>query len=112
MPVLFAVKTSNQELIDERRRKREAVLAEQEVTLRPHLDLLNRLKALLPPDSPDILAIDALCVVVKMADVATAKRAAMVSNWKLKSRQAVRDRMAAAPAAARRRPPPQRDMLD
>ena len=99
MPVLFAVKTSNQELIDERRRKREAVLAEQEVTLRPHLDLLNRLKALLPANSPDILAIDALCIVVKMADVATAKRAAMVANWKLKSRQAVRDRMAAAAAA-------------
>jgi len=99
MPALFAVKTSNQELIDERRRKHEAVLAEQEVTLRPHLDLLNRLKALLPANSPDILAIDALCIVVKMADVATAKRAAMVANWKLKNRQAVRDRMAAAAAA-------------
>jgi hypothetical protein len=51
--------------------------------LRPHLELLIRLKSLLPADSPDLLAIDALYVQVEMTPVETAKRAARVARWQV-----------------------------
>jgi len=90
MPALVAApKTSKEESIARKRQILEATQAERLDVLGPHLDLLNRLKALLPAGSPDLRAIDALYIQVEMTPVGTAKRASKVAKWKIDSRATV-----------------------
>jgi len=70
MPALLASETSNQDSIEEKARKKKrddceqqkaelkAIRAKRLKVLRPHLELLERMKSLLPSDSPDRLAIN------------------------------------------------------
>ena len=99
MPAPLALKTSNQESIARKRQEFEATKAERLATLGPHLELLNRLKALLPPDSPDIRAIDALYIQVEMTPTETARAASRVARWQVHGKQSVLARMKSAAVA-------------
>ena len=85
MPALVAApKTSKEESIARKRQILEATQAEREDMLGPHLDLLIRLRAMLPPDSPDIIAIETLYTQVEMTPVETVKKAQAVAQWRLR----------------------------
>jgi hypothetical protein len=96
MPALLASETSNQDSTEEEacekeaRRRREAAKAELEATraerlevLRPHLELLERIKSLLPSDSPDRLAVDVLRYLVDITPVDRIQMAVLRAGWEI-----------------------------
>jgi len=85
MPALVAApKTSKEESIARKRQILEATQAERLDVLGPHLDLLIRLRAMLPPGSPDIIAIETLYTQVEMTAVETVKKARAVAQWRIR----------------------------
>ncbi len=97
MPALPASETSNQNSIEEEAReeeaprRREAAKAELEATraerlkvLGPHLELLERMKSLLPSDSPDRLAIDVLRYLVDITPVDRMQMAVLRAGWEIR----------------------------
>ena len=108
MPALLVPQISNDdELSPEEIQRRkiaraelEAARAERVEVLGPHLELLDRLKASLPADSPDCLAIDALAFLVKMTPVEQAKSSALRARWEVcKKPLVVANQLKAMPAA-------------
>jgi hypothetical protein len=106
MPVQLASKTSNQDSIDARRQKLEAARAkleaeraERDNVLGPHLELLERMKSLLPPDSPDHLAILGLFHLVNMTPVEQAKSSVLRTQWEIRRKPFVLAEMRAMSAA-------------
>ena len=86
MPALVAApKTSKEESIARKRQILEATQAERLDVLGPHLDLLIRLRAMLPPVSPDIIAIETLYTQVEMTPVETVKKARAVAQWRIRA---------------------------
>src|ERR1019366_8486948 len=98
MPAQLASKTSNQDSIDARRQKLEAARAERDNVLGPHLELLERMKSLLPPDSPDHLAILGLFHLVNMTPVEQAKSSVLRTQWEIRRKPFVLAEMRAMSA--------------
>jgi predicted transcriptional regulator len=105
MPVLSALKTSNQESIEETQKhaiakaKLEAARTERLEILGPHWELLERLKSLLPADSPDRRQLDVLYYLINITPVEQAKSAALRARWEIRRRPVVEAEMAATAAA-------------
>jgi hypothetical protein len=99
MPALPATKKLDDETIALRRQQHEKTKAERLEVLGPHFELLERMKALLPPNSPDLLAIDALGYLVEVTPVEQAKSAALRANWEIERKPSVVARLRAIDAA-------------
>jgi predicted transcriptional regulator len=105
MPVLLALKTSNQESIEETQRleiakaKLEAARTERLEILGPHWELLERLKSLLPADSPDRRQLEVLYYLINITPVEQAKSAALRARWEICRKPVVVAEMAATAAA-------------
>jgi len=105
MPILSALKTSNHESIEETQRhaiakaKLEAARTERLEILGPHWELLERLKSLLPADSPDRRQLDVLYYLINITPVEQAKSAALRARWEIRRRPVVEAEMAATAAA-------------
>jgi hypothetical protein len=111
MPALLASETSNQDSIEEKARKKKArrlraAKAELEATraarlevLRPHLELLERLKSLLPSDSPDRLEINVLRCLVDITPVDRMQMAVLRARWEIRRKPFVLAELRASTAA-------------
>ena len=111
MPALLASETSNQDSIEEKARKKkarrlraakaelEATRAERLEVLRPHLELLERMKSLLPSDSPDRLAIDVLRYLVDITPVDRMQMAVLRARWEIRRKPFVLAELRASTAA-------------
>ena len=111
MPALLASETSNQDSIEEKARKKKArrlraAKAELEATratrlkvLRPHLELLERMKSLLPSDSPDRLAINVLRYLVDITPVDRMQMAVLRARWEIRRKPFVLAELRASTAA-------------
>jgi hypothetical protein len=99
MPALPATTKLDDETIALRRQQHERIKAERLEVLGPHFELLERMKALLPPNSPDLLAIDALGYLVEVTPVEQAKSAALRANWEIERKPSIVARLRAIGAA-------------
>jgi len=99
MPASLASKALNEGSIARKRQEFEAMKAERLKALNPHLELLKRMRALLPPDSPDLLAIDVLYFLVEMTPIEQAKSAARRAQWEIHGKPLVLARMKLVGAA-------------
>jgi len=111
MPALLASETSNQDSIEEKARKKKArrlraAKAELKATrakrlkvLRPHLELLERMKSLLPSDSPDRLAINVLRHLVDITPVDRMQMAVLRARWEIRRKPFVLAELRASTAA-------------
>ena len=111
MPALLASETSNQDSIEEARQevarqRREVARAEIEATraerlevLSPHLELIERIKSLLPPDSPDREALDVLHYLVDITPVDRMQMAVLRARWEIRRKPVVLAELRASTAA-------------
>jgi hypothetical protein len=111
MPALLASETSNQDSIEEKARKKKArrlraakaelkaTRAERLKVLRPHLELLERMKSLLPSDSPDRLEINVLRYLVDITPVDRMQMAVLRARWEIRRKPFVLAELRASTAA-------------
>jgi hypothetical protein len=111
MPALLASETSNQDSIEEKARKKkarrlraakaelEATRAERLEVLGPHLELIERMKSLLPSDSPDREAIDVLRWLVELTPPDRMQKAVLCAEWEIRRKPFVLAELRASTAA-------------